>query len=193
LIATATCPRCGHTNELVPCQNCGGTDFRRGPLNDGSSGMICNACDLGFSHIPCQSGCGTVIPAIAFGTSTSRMAGRARQGMNAYESGKCFIATELYGNDSIEVTILRRLRDKVLIKSYLGQAFVNTYYRVAPKVIPIMRRFVSVRLLLHVTVALVVFVVRSKPVVSGLLQRSGTCGRATAEPGASSGGLSARA
>jgi hypothetical protein len=85
MIATATCPKCSSTNELLACQNCGGTDFRRGALNDGSEGMICKACNLGFSHISCQSGCGTIIPATAFGTPVSRAAGRMQQGMTAEE------------------------------------------------------------------------------------------------------------
>jgi hypothetical protein len=122
--------------------------------------MICKACNLGFSHISCQSGCGTIIPATAFGTPVSRVAKRAQQGMTAYEGGKCFIATELYGSDSIEVAILRRLRDQVLLKTHLGTMFVTTYYRLAPRIIPVMRSYILVRLLLHAVVALLVFVIR---------------------------------
>jgi hypothetical protein len=154
VIATATCPRCGHENELPACRNCGGTDFRRGPLNDGSTGMICKACDMGFSHTPCQSGCGTMISASAFGTPSSRLAGHIQEGMNAHQGGKCFIATELYGRDSTQVAILRRFRDQSLLKSWFGARLVAAYYRIAPVVIPVMRRSTLVRLLLRAFVAL---------------------------------------
>ena len=180
MIAAATCPRCQHTNELLACQNCGGTDYRRGPLSDGSEGMICQGCNLGFAHIPCQAGCGALISARSFGTPMSRLAGRAQAGMTAYEGGKCFIATELYGSDSIEVAILRRLRDQVLLKHRLGARFVTTYYRIAPRIIPVMRQSIVVRLLFHTPVALLVFVIKRTPLRSGareLPQRSVPCGR----------------
>lgn len=180
MIATATCPRCKFTNELLACQNCGGTDYRRGPLTDGSEGMICKACNLGFSRISCQSGCGTSILATAFGTPVSRAAERMQKGKIAAEGGQCFIATELYGSDSIEVAILRRLRDQVLLKHYLGTIFVTTYYRIAPRIIPVMRRFILVRLLLHTIVALLVVVVRRTAIgsaASDLSPGSDSCGR----------------
>lgn len=167
MIAKASCPRCGHENELSACQNCGGLDFRRGPLSDGSTGMICNACNLGFSHTPCQSGCGTMISASAFGTPVSRLANRIQEGMDAYQGGtpqsgsKCFIATELYGSDSEQVATLRQFRDQTLLKSQLGASFVRAYYRTAPRIIPAMRKSALLRLALRALVAFSVKIVQA--------------------------------
>lgn len=162
MIATATCPRCNSTNQLFACENCGGTDYRTGPLSDGSVGLICKACNIGFSHIPCQSGCGALIPATAFGTPSSRLARRALAGMEAYEDGKCFIATELYGIGSVEVATLRQFRDQILLKNFVGRTFVTTYYRVAPTIASAMHKSIVLRLLLQALVALSVFIVRRK-------------------------------
>jgi len=170
MIAKASCPRCGHENELPACQNCGGLDFRRGPLSGGSIGMICTACNLGFSHTPCQSGCGTMVSASGFGTPVSRLARRMQEGMDAYQGGttqssKCFIATELYGCDSAQVAILRRFRDQSLLKSHLGARFVSAYYRTAPAIIPIMRRSMLVRFLLRALVAFSVNIVKGSRIL----------------------------
>ncbi len=44
----------------------------------------------------------------------------------------CFVATASYGYDSGEVGLLCNFRDNVLLKSKLGTAFVNTYYKLSP-------------------------------------------------------------
>ncbi len=46
----------------------------------------------------------------------------------------CFIATASYGHDSGEVGLLCDFRDNVLLKSGLGTAFVNTYYKLSPPI-----------------------------------------------------------
>jgi predicted Zn finger-like uncharacterized protein len=46
----------------------------------------------------------------------------------------CFIATAVCGIDSEEVRILRQFRDTVLLKSFLGGAFVNIYYGISPTI-----------------------------------------------------------
>jgi hypothetical protein len=170
MIAKTPCPKCGYENELPACQNCGGLDFRRGPLSDGSTGMICTACNLGFSHTPCQSGCGAMVSASEFGTPVSRLARRMQEGMDAYQGGtpqssKCFIATELYGCDSVEVAILRRFRDQSLLKSQLGAKLVSTYYRTAPTIIPVMRRSALLRFVLRALVTLSVKIVQGNSVL----------------------------
>jgi ribosomal protein L7/L12 len=51
---------------------------------------------------------------------------------------RCYIATAVYGSyDAPEVLVLRRFRDDVLSRSWLGRAFIRTYYTVSP---PIARR-----------------------------------------------------
>ena len=164
MTATATCPRCGFTNQLFACQNCGNTDFRLGQLTDGSQGLICKACNMGWSYISCQGGCGTAIPATAFGTPISRTARRIQEGMEAYQggntqSGNCFIASEIYGVHSDEVVILRYFRDNFLKSNCVGALLVSLYYRVGPSIVPIMRRSRVVRFLLHQMVVILVFLI----------------------------------
>lgn len=47
----------------------------------------------------------------------------------------CFVATAVYGNyDAVEVRVLRRFRDAVLMRLLLGRAFVRLYYALSPAV-----------------------------------------------------------
>jgi tetratricopeptide (TPR) repeat protein len=49
------------------------------------------------------------------------------------KSGGCFIATTVYGSDSSpEVKLLRRFRDDVLIKLFLGERLIRLYYQISP-------------------------------------------------------------
>jgi len=47
--------------------------------------------------------------------------------------GDCFIATELYGVESVQVAVLHRLRDQGLLRSRLGAKLVDGYYLWVPK------------------------------------------------------------
>ena len=48
---------------------------------------------------------------------------------------RCYIATAVYGSyDAPQVIVLRRFRDEVLSKSFLGRAFIRTYYAISPSV-----------------------------------------------------------
>src|SRR5580704_12957536 len=85
------------------------------------------------------------------------MVERMKKGMDAYDGGKCFIATEIYGADSREVAVLKRVRDRVLFPSMLGRRFVDLYYRISPAIIPRMRRSTFVRIPLRALVASCVF------------------------------------
>ncbi|PNG25261.1 CFI-box-CTERM domain-containing protein [Methylocella silvestris] len=65
----------------------------------------------------------------------------AHSGIDAHEGrGNCFIATELYGADALEVDMLRAYRDKVLLKNRGGRAFVAAYYRAVPTIIVAVRK-----------------------------------------------------
>lgn len=47
----------------------------------------------------------------------------------------CFVATACYGSYSApEVMILRRFRDRIMMKSIIGRAFVTAYYCVSPPI-----------------------------------------------------------
>jgi hypothetical protein len=107
-----------------------------------------------------------MVSASAFGTPMSRLARRMQEGMDANQgigtpqSSKCFIATELYGCGSSQVAILRRFRDQALLKSRLGSRLVSAYYRIAPTIIPLMRKSVLLRFMLRALVALLVNIVQ---------------------------------
>lgn len=50
-----------------------------------------------------------------------------------YSRGGCYVATCIYGSyDCPPVWILRRYRDNILAKSWLGKVFIHTYYTVSP-------------------------------------------------------------
>lgn len=45
----------------------------------------------------------------------------------------CYIATAIYGSyDAVQVIVLRRYRDDVLLKSFFGRVFVRLYYWISP-------------------------------------------------------------
>jgi hypothetical protein len=54
--------------------------------------------------------------------------------------GQCFIATAAAGSNSLEVEVLRILRDKCLLSSRVGRAFVRFYETVSPPVAVILGR-----------------------------------------------------
>ena len=48
-------------------------------------------------------------------------------------SGKCYIATAVYGSyDCPQVWVLRRFRDNVLAHTGIGRGFIKAYYRISP-------------------------------------------------------------
>jgi hypothetical protein len=158
MIATTSCPSCGHQNELMACQ-CGGMSFRYGRLVNGSTGMICDRCNMGFAARPCER-CGKTFSASQFLSPGQRIASSIGDGIRAYNGGPCFIATELYGADSLQVTILRRFRDQVLLPHRVGVNLVAAYYRSSPEIISAMRRSVLLRQTVRVAVALAVWSAR---------------------------------
>lgn len=47
----------------------------------------------------------------------------------------CYIATAVYGGyDTAEVLVLRKFRDEVLKRSFLGRTFVKLYYALSPSI-----------------------------------------------------------
>ena len=139
----AICPRCGKQNEPL-CSNCGGTSFFGNPTN---FNLTCTRCALTYSEFQCRTpGCDCLIGATLFNPLVP--------------AAGCFIATELYGDDSAEVACLRSFRNRVLLTNPIGAELVRAYYRIAPSVITLMRRWRPVRAALQSVVALSVVVVR---------------------------------
>lgn len=60
-------------------------------------------------------------------------------GLSPEEEGGCFIATAVYSEDSKEVNILRRFRDKFLLNNSAGKLFVKLYYKFSPPVADFIR------------------------------------------------------
>lgn len=57
------------------------------------------------------------------------------------EKKACIVATACYGNENAaEVETLRRFRDNALLPTTVGTALVAAYYRVAPKLVPLIER-----------------------------------------------------
>ena len=52
------------------------------------------------------------------------------------KTGGCYVATAVYGSyDCPQVWTLRRYRDNILAKTFLGRAFIKTYYAVSPTLV----------------------------------------------------------
>ena len=58
----------------------------------------------------------------------------------AKTSDNCFIATAVYGANAPETNALRTWRDKALMSSWLGYAFVRVYYELSPCFVPLLKR-----------------------------------------------------
>jgi predicted amidophosphoribosyltransferase len=65
-------------------------------------------------------------------------------GYASEKKGGCFIATAVYGSDTMpDVVLLREFRDTILVRSRLGRMIVNTYYYLSPP----LARVISTKLL----------------------------------------------
>jgi len=62
----------------------------------------------------------------------------AMEGQRTAIDKRCFIASSIYGIDSIEAVTLRRWRDDVLLQSKMGRMFVYCYYRLSPYMVSVM-------------------------------------------------------
>ncbi len=55
-------------------------------------------------------------------------------------SSGCYVATMAYGSyDHPQVRVLRNFRDEILAKSFLGRAFIRTYYFVSPQLVSLLK------------------------------------------------------
>lgn len=79
---------------------------------------------------------------------------------SASSGGGCFIATAAYGRDMApQVQALRDFRDRRLLPSAPGRAFVAWYYRVSPPIAELIRPHASARAVVRAVLAPVVFTV----------------------------------
>ncbi|MCX5687588.1 MAG: PKD domain-containing protein, partial [Candidatus Omnitrophica bacterium] len=73
--------------------------------------------------------------------------------------GGCFIATAAFGSSMTrEVVVLRKFRDRYLLKSETGKKFVNTYYRFSPPIAEFIKHSPFLRFLTRILIkSLVIF------------------------------------
>ncbi|MDD2852565.1 MAG: putative Ig domain-containing protein [Desulfuromonadaceae bacterium] len=81
----------------------------------------------------------------------------------ALSSGKsgCFIATAAYGSYlDPHVKVLRQFRDKVLLQSKLGSAFVKLYYLYSPPIADYIAQHAALRLIMRLALTPLIFAVK---------------------------------
>jgi hypothetical protein len=149
--STAICPRCMQQNYMPACKYCLVGIHYVGPRADD---LKCQHCSMPFTQTPCVQ-CGAIISASAFAR---------RRGLleTAAGGGGCFVATELYGPESVEVSLLRRFRDQNLLTNRWSAKCVTAYYRVSPVIVSLIRRSKLVRVIFRGLVEFSIRVVRRK-------------------------------
>jgi hypothetical protein len=111
------CIRCDKVHTLQPCSNCGNETFVPGRATDGTLGIFCFKCERGFTSWTCEN-CKTENP--------------VSKSLAMLKQGGCFIATAVYGPDSPEVRVLRRMRERHLSTSRTGRLVIRAYERFSP-------------------------------------------------------------
>lgn len=80
---------------------------------------------------------------------------------NSSSSSKCFIATATYGTPfHPHVNVLREFRDRVLMKSHIGKAFVSFYYKYSPPIADIVKEHVILRVICLFFILPIVYLIK---------------------------------
>ncbi len=83
-------------------------------------------------------------------SNTSSGTGSNTNSSGSSTSSGCYIATMAYGSyDHPQVRVLRNFRDEILAKSFLGRAFIRTYYFVSPKLVSLLKNHQVVNTILR--------------------------------------------
>lgn len=123
--ANATLPTYASNDRIARLSLAGGSQTIDGLVNATSPSDSTNVYTLNFG-IRDQSGALTSFGCGATGIRTSAIEGYLRE-------SKCFIATAAYGSGNAwGVMLLRRFRDRILLKTGLGVEFVDWYYSWSP-------------------------------------------------------------
>jgi hypothetical protein len=134
--------------------NCGSTCAAN--LSSGASVTLTASANSGYTFSGWSGACsgtGTCIVAItaarsvkATYTAVATAKSATSSGGGGGGGGGCFIATAAYGSYlDPHVMVLREFRDKVLLKTKLGQKFVKFYYKHSPPVADFIRKVEALR------------------------------------------------
>jgi hypothetical protein len=79
-------------------------------------------------------------------------------------SGRCFIATSAFTYHSEEVQILTHFRDTKLMKSFAGQVFTNTYYKISPPLASFLDRHPALKPMVRKALRKVIALLKESPI-----------------------------
>ncbi|MBT1070815.1 MXAN_6640 family putative metalloprotease [Pelotalea chapellei] len=131
------------------------------PATDEVVLLITNTTDAD-NHVASFSTDGTINPVTEPSTASTDGGGGG--------GGGCFIATAAYGSYlHPQVQVLRDFRDHVLLTNAPGRAFVALYYQLSPPVADFIARHESLRMLVRLMLAPLIFAVKYPLVLGGLL------------------------
>ena len=120
------CVKCNGLTTLVPCFNCGGTQFGFAPVPGNEDGIVCKKCNVSWPRWTCAN-CSVSNPS---GT-TVRCIWDDPPSLD--RPSNCFVASiALHDSDWRMLISLRRYRDEVLSRGTFGRAAIAMYQLIGP-------------------------------------------------------------